>query len=648
MIVVPHTHLNGKTASDTPFLSNDARLVRRGRAPEPQVLDAASGKYVRQNFVIFRKPKSEDVVLGYPIHQSCWNILSVLLTNDAGITLKRMISLYEILDDAAFFNLGMIWPHQYHGLEKYQLLLWTLPLEFPYVQNDPWEVGSPNQALVNRALVMDGRESEESAMIPLIASLPIELVEYIYSYLSLQDVRELQKINTRVKVGLPQRFWRSFLLPWAELGHFMLGDMGVIGSYSPLLQLQLAEGSLSMPGDLGMHMKNRHRVWEICKDLASQVTDVSTSKCYGFQPIEPTGYTPISIKSHKSQKSCLVESEVSTDRLFNDSRYSHYRTRVRFEGEIEATSVGSILLHYVGAGGLRYLSGMTLLPGEEKLGFITNQTRKISLGSKNILWLAVSKYGVIDMSFSDNIDEADWALSNEEFVTREVAVKRRILEPTESGLRSMKVQAKLDASKMVTLCIHMPDILDDEQVKNNYDESYIQSYSWLPRIPLSRFNLNPKTHLGRSWSGPLESELKLKFNPLKQVTFDHAPLSLITCWADGSSPYLAGFSFQFKNPEINPTVNLGQRYGAALDFPINGEAGEYISSITTFLREENRILQGIIIETNAGRRASFTVGKLDNCDIQRWNSGNGGRIVGFYGHLETVCSQCHSPNLRRY
>lgn len=620
--MIPETYLEfpGESGryfpSNIPFLSPEARVVAEDGFSFAHILDSSSGRYIQHGLQIF---PNRDEFGGYPIHEGCWRILNALLEVSDVLLHDRMSTFYKILDNTSYLTFGckLLWPHRYHGLsdERSQPAMWIPTPELKYVESDPW-VMNDIPTLLKTSWIK--RQDRQFLFVPRILPLPVELVQRIYSYLDWSDMANLLLLKTAVNIKVPTSYWRSLLLPGAEFGYLYLDETQKINQgLSSFQKFCIARMQQVKESDV---IKNRRRIWKICNALADQIIDISSCDSQGLDPVDPvSGFDTIPDTSPPTP-SCWVQSEGYTYHGTEANSRTFLGSKAIYQGEIDVDSIEALILSYTGSGSMSFLSGITVLPSGKQIGYITDRTRLVPWVEKTVLSVAVSTYGIVDISLSHAVDEPNWMLVEKDFRERQVAVRYRLLGNTVDGV---KIRGRWDASKMIEIRLSTSQILDDQSLTSEA-ETFLQKHAWTPGIPPLQLDINTQSYSGApyTWSGAP------RYCPLQFVLFPSSSLlTLITGWS--SSNRISALTFHFKG---HSPVTLGEPQGTPSDFLINGEAGEEIASMHALLHKDHRdSLCGIVLETNTGRKALFGIEKLNNCYSRPLFSPQGPRLKGLYG-----------------
>lgn len=115
-----------------------AKLNEWSSSPQVEVLDPKSGGYIVSHAAVFRHRLDLNGTAGYPLHESCWDILRCFFSKDEIANgSPELAILYDILERTPYQDHKLNWPHGYYGMEKYQLPTWDVPEEYPFAHEDP-------------------------------------------------------------------------------------------------------------------------------------------------------------------------------------------------------------------------------------------------------------------------------------------------------------------------------------------------------------------------------------------------------------------------------------------------------------------------------------------------------------------------------
>ncbi|KAK6504646.1 hypothetical protein TWF481_006585 [Arthrobotrys musiformis] len=480
---------------------------------------------------------------------------------------------------------------------------------------DPWIT---NDMATLKTVSLAKSEFPEFLFLPRILPLPVELVQRVYTYLDRTDLAKLLSLKTMDSVKVPSSYWRSLFHHRAEFGYFYLDKTAESNqNLSWFQKFRVARTQLRTAPD---SLKNRRRIWTICNGLADQIIDISGCQMQGLYPVNPVdgfNYIP---EASPPRPNCWVQCEGYIHQGMQINSRVFRGSRAGYEGEIDVGSIEALLLSYSGSGSMLFLSGITVLPSGKQIGYITKRTRLVPWATKTVLSVALTTYGIVDISLSNTIHESNWMLSDTDFRERKIALKYRLLKNSTEGA---KLQGRWDASKIIEMRITTSQILDDQSL-NSEAETFIQNHCWTPSLPPSELDLNPYSYSGvlYLWEGAP------RYCPLQYIVLpSSAPLTMITGWM--TIHRLSALGFHFKD---HPPMVLGEPKGTPSNFAINGEGGEEIASIHALLdKSYNDSLCGVMIETNSGRKARFCVEFLQQCLARSLLPPQKRSLRGFYG-----------------
>lgn len=430
-----------------PHMTPTVRLNAESRIwdPVPQVYDKHSGCYIPLNFNLpmpYVPGKMPGRVTGYPFHEACWNILKqILCSYDGQVTLLRMATLFKIFDRYAYNAIEAMWPHDYGGLLKYHFDArynseLPVPLELAYVEEDPWDIEANALKDIMQRMQTSKASNALSRSVPSLFKLPNELAERIYEYLEVSEVKNLQTIQSVNMSELSNAFWkRCCLSSTTEVGYFCLNNVPELLRDHSWFEIAAAAETTDA---LSAGMKNRLRIWNLCKGLAIQTIDISDSERFGLEKF-----------SRKSIRDSFKK-KVDLDRypyaIVGATSQYHRTALALYEGSINSEDVEGIEIFYSGTGSFAYVSGLMFIPSGQKLGYITRRSRVIHFEpSPQILSMAFNELGIIDLSLSNSTISTTWR-DDTEFRKRSVAVIRRFLSRTDKIGRRIEVRAEFDVS----------------------------------------------------------------------------------------------------------------------------------------------------------------------------------------------------------
>ncbi|KAK6500927.1 hypothetical protein TWF506_003685 [Arthrobotrys conoides] len=605
--------------SNTPFLSPEIIVTEDGPLI-PKIWEFSSERFIQPKFQ-FSSHHNLNGPGGYPIHEGCWRILNPLI-NDSDVNLyDRMSTFRRILAGTSLVLSGrkLLWPHGYHGLSATgaQSEKWGPTPEVKYVNKNPWVIDD-NPTLLKIASIK--RQNRQVLCVPRILPLPVELVQRVYGYLDWSDIGNLLLVKTAVDVKAPASYWRTLFQPRAEFGYFGL-DESVEANQGLSLFQKFCIARAQQVGQSDA-LKNRRRIWNICRELADQIIDISSCQLHGLDHTDSSNAFSIILEPSPAKPNIWVQCEGHICHGMEDYPRVFQGSKAIYEGEIDVESIDALRLSYAGTGSMSFLSGITVLPSGKQLGYITNRTRLVPWVSRTVLSVAVSRYGIVDISLSDSVHGPNWTLVDEDFEKREIAVKYRFLKCTDT-VDSVKIQGKWDVSKMTEIRLSTFQIVDDLSL-NSKREIFLQQHAWAPGIPSDDLYISPQSYAGAPYIWPGTP----RYCPLRYVLFPPPSyMTLITAWSISSR--ISALVFRFTG---HPPVTLGVCRGTPSDFPINGAAGEQIATIHVLLHNDHPdSMCGILFETNTWRKALFGVLKPDNCHERRILPAQGPRLQGLYG-----------------
>ncbi|KAK6531968.1 hypothetical protein TWF694_003131 [Orbilia ellipsospora] len=569
---------------------------------------------------------------GYPIHQSCWSIFNhVLQATGVNIPLTKLHqTLYEILDNTAYSAYKLHWSHEYYGIANYQNNnTWTLLPSHSFLEDDP-------EVDVSAFLT----QTSKPFLIPDFLPLPTEIRLTIFSHLTLSDINNLNLIPSATKAQFPDHYWRKFLTPKAKYGYLALSQLPTLSSKTTWYHLfQTAKRECALTGRL----RNRHRIWKICKDLSALVVGVAASSPTNLQNL-------LHDKERELLTTPAIPDPPGTFTVCSESRgyepdglhdHEFFGTFSKYSFQSENVLMERMVLHYVGEGEMEFVCGIEMLPADEEMGYLTGRTREVEVGGMEWVTVAMSQYGLVDVSFSKERDNCSWyrGITPKRYADKIAFTRRRLRTSGKDG-HEIQLFGKLDASKITLLSFTVPALIPQEDLDDT--ESLIQVVSWSPSIPVS----SPSTlTAGYSNSITWESE---KFRPCQNIHFADHILKKITAWTSAvtsyeDTPVITGFTVYYQNEDLNPSQTIGEKdeSGGAVGLSIDGAGGEYLVSadVLTCTSGEDDNLVGIQLGTNRGRKGLLTAGDITspyNFKIWPISLDTGNRITGFYADFDKL------------
>ncbi|KAK6538442.1 hypothetical protein TWF694_010027 [Orbilia ellipsospora] len=186
---------------------------------------------------------------------------------------------------------------------------------------------------------------------------------------------------------------------------------------------------------------------------------------------------------------------------------------------------------------------------------------------------------------------------------------------------------------MTAISIESPDFLSSGALSD--EEAFIQNYSWTPQPPKNEF-ISTSRYFG------IEKSTFIPVLPFKtmQVNECGAKLFGITAWFDdGSFGWVNGLSLHQTEFPARNLSTIGATKGAALDFRINAQVGEFISSLKVYYfyksRYDHGMFMGLQIVTNIGRCGLLRAAPIERLKTIEIKIPAGSYLRGFYGLWQT-------------
>ncbi|KAJ6258690.1 hypothetical protein Dda_6739 [Drechslerella dactyloides] len=574
-----------------------------GSRPEPGTIDPDTNEFIPKNISIFRPEFGADRRRsnGYPLHKSCWGLLRSQLGAISGSLDERTVhtTLYDILENTMFAKSKLRWPHGDYGVSAYQHnISWSLPAELPFLHDNPAEdISQIISAQEIHAL------SQKPVLIPDFLPLPTEIQLAVLKHLSSSDIDALQQIPSNRKIECPD-IWKSLISPTGEFGY-------TDGAHIPELRTQhswyaLCQAARYHCGPAGK-LQNRYRIWKICKSLADAVIDIVRSQQANMHVRAAVRGNPNFCAPPEMERPDTFTVQAERHAWFSRSSQLSCATVVKYSTETDSVIVDSMVIYYAGSGDLRYVSGLELLPAGDKIGYLTGRTRRVAVTDTRFVHTAVSIFGLVDIAFSKTKGDVVWFGGCQPARASDtIAISRRILQQSEIGGHEIKIDAKLDESKISYLRLTMPEIIPTTALSE--PENFVQSRPWSPYPPDTRGPFTRASRISERYWGYYEN-----FHVNNVISLQGRALKRITAWAlpeRWSSPFdLCGLTAHFEDPNANPPMTIGDCSGVAIDFFVSGNAGEHLVSVELLSPARywgNYTLRGIRMATNWGRIGHFT------------------------------------------
>ncbi|KAK6536688.1 hypothetical protein TWF281_000909 [Arthrobotrys megalospora] len=360
-------------------------------------------------------------------------------------------------------------------------------------------------------------------------------------------------------------------------------------------------------------MRNRQRIWKLCKGLADQVRDIANSNDSFLDPVLSSYeekmmsvYLSISQASDAGDKDaeqpikfCVQPGGLECTELAIDENVA--RPWAQYKAETPKSSAERIVLYYAGSGDyMKYVCGIQLLPAGNSIGYITSHRRIIELEGKRALTVAMSQFGLLDISISQEADSPNW-LNGRKAPRRyfDTVTHSRILfrHPALKQV-DLKLSAELDASKIVSLTFESSSFIPHDELETS--ESALQ-LSWAFNFPAKSLKLSQITF-------PTLPPRQTESMPTYQILFEELPLRRITGWVNKQQEFLSGITFYTANDVdcTDTNLTLGNAGGTPIDFIVHGTSGEYLVGMDVYSWTQRKNFAGIKLCTNWGRVGIFT------------------------------------------
>ncbi|KAK6523807.1 hypothetical protein TWF281_001775 [Arthrobotrys megalospora] len=668
-----------------PYVTAPGRIVLNPYFPQPEIRRKEA---VNSNsFTLFEGRISKYVSATrtdrmslssfFPLHQPCWDIFaSVMETMDLQDHAEVISIFYEMANVASYDYFSILWPHQYGGIENYWRFTKTpsyyrfIPDDLLYFEANPAPT-SCHQEIKNKLDDLDGVGSSGGVpgilmSLPDILPLPIELSEKVLSYLSLKDILGFQQIKCERQMELPNRFWKAFFHPTAELGYlgFLDADCGKSSSYFPLDPDQRAmsyrwaavahEFSSSLPS-----LRNRQRIWNICVSLINMIRDTKI-----YQELNLTEYSA-PMTQREANDPCGLVFRALPQRIFPDTEYSVYPfdgVKTITRGRSTTLQTSSICISYIGEGSMRFVSGIRFLPSGFCMGRVgpTWEEKSIRFDSGNeeqekqlVLWVAGNQHGLVDLAVTDSQSAVpQW---NNTGNLLNAAVTRRFFRSSSQGINITSVYVGMEISRLAEIGIWSTAIANARCL--DPQELFIQRNLWGSNSLLATegLNLNVGTYYQYVEAPVVGLDVPPRpgsfnefiyrptrdtsaFYPLHSIYFGTEKVMRFTCWTNIRRDITA-IEIVTKERESHPYL-LGNRGTTSNDFLIDWENGEKIDSLEILSDRNAGVICGLELHTSSGRQ--FRLNSWPELDVISIKIGfgleNGQRIAGLYGRL-TVSSR---------
>ncbi|KAF3942098.1 hypothetical protein ABW19_dt0204498 [Dactylella cylindrospora] len=558
----------------------------------------------------------------YPLHEACWRIFtSIARTSRHDIARTIVPELFMLIGSTPYDPRQILWPHGYgdffdvRPLIMHCLVLYPSPLKQSpsWPENDPElvpEFDTDDQGF--REILKDhgyyGTEIPD--VFPL---LPSEIIEMILSLLEPSDLMNLAKIRTPRRITVPDAVLRKHFRDRNDLG-FLDGflEKGVeSSSLSPWAQRFLL--ATQHPDTQSPSVKNRQRVWKICTQLMDVLDDsvdatsmnlereprfpypseaiVEQERDYSISPESNIEESQLRMRENSNFGLFILCHRQSVDQLWRITLW--YGAWILSKGTIENVQADSLGASFTGEGPLQFLSGLRFFPSTEGIGHILPRREKVAAlkcedGGVLTMLLAVCRYGVTDLSITRQGSEPCWLGGGVNI--KHSAIIRRFIQADSNGIGISRLDLGVDVCKITKIGLESPNMVPIADLDST--ERFIQSNTWIPTIPQVEegLSLNLQCYydiwFNQGWP---------EYIPLFAADFGYRPLIRFTCWVLQYQD-IVGFEFIVSNgPGEHESLKLGQTFGVAIDFPINGEAGEKISSMSLILRTQGEPICGISV-----------------------------------------------------
>ncbi|EPS37030.1 hypothetical protein H072_9387 [Dactylellina haptotyla CBS 200.50] len=380
----------------------------------------------------------------FPIHTHCWRVFGVLVGGikpqiQDGRLLKahdlfpvsKLNILVELCEEFMGWASWVSWPHN-KGWNTTLDTYWSnLDLPQDYEGRKDLEL-SPRSIMDHHTISATGRvfrklrfpgldlmKKDLSCTVPDVLPLPVELTWQVLSFLPGSSIHGFSLWGWPRRVKVPDSIWKEQFDRRGELGHIRHRVKYLEGvSY---YRTFLAVASILGWGDSSATVANYRRIWDSSMMIMDTLSDIE--KCQIF-----TGDT---LKKDKSVEEIGAENGAGMSSSWKISIngpklvWHDDKRRFRFTapahpdpsnyyhlGEFKATG---ILVSYIGSNSMRFVSGLTFLPGKQTLGRInpsdqvySNLMSKTAQEEQLVLWAGATTDGFAHIMVAAADEKPSW------------------------------------------------------------------------------------------------------------------------------------------------------------------------------------------------------------------------------------------------
>ncbi|KAK6498989.1 hypothetical protein TWF481_011559 [Arthrobotrys musiformis] len=596
------------------ILSDHARIPP-SEGTWPEIFDKTEGGYKILESEVFKNNATPADSFCYPMHRDCVGLLLevVACCGVDEFPPEVFAFVFLLFAELPYDSWRVYWPGEYGGMGEYQRVVLKgggVPPRLEYVEARAVEasvlrgmVEEEMEVLKSEAAAGGGDGEEIPSTIPDLIPLPIELVQQVLEYLEWSDILNLQKISFGKVIDIPDIIWREWCMFEGEFGFlgYKEEDTPITSWYQTCVV-----GDRLLRRDIPA-VGNRERIWRLCLDIFAFCTICAVEN---EDPLERT-----------SEGSELIQVEdVNTLLVVQAASRVHMETADVFDGmPVQYTgSLDNIInatgmyVSYKGAGKLRFVSGFKFMPSERGVGNFNHfDNHFVSLKSKPdealIMHVAANKFGIVAISVvgsTSSNPEPKWV---GECDLTGCAITRWTIRSAGPTTIFSKIILDINLLSIRTLQILRPSFMSPLNMPAQ--EIFIQSHLWKPSIPI----LSPTTSLNHklfyqteqkmstvhailNTDGPPHSE----YNPVECIQFDSA-VTRLSVWSTGKYNDICAIEVYTKEKGTVPHV-AGTPMGAATDFFVDGEGGEYISAANITIIEISGRIIGLSISTSYNRK----------------------------------------------